>query len=143
MNNFIVLHGRTTKDVEVETLPNSNTQVAEFSIAVQRTFKQDGEYKADFINCSAFGEGLIGVLTKYVQKGDRINLGGRLQIDRWKDNNGNWQNMTKVIVSDVTLVETRRDRQEQQGQGNNNYQSQNTPRNNEPTPPPIESDLPF
>lgn len=112
MNNFITLFGRNVKDIEVKTLPKSNTQVAEFTIAVQRNFKQDGEYKSDFINCSAFGENLINVLTKYVQKGDRISLGGRLQIDSWQKN-GEWQNMTKVIVSDITLIETRRDRQEQ------------------------------
>ena len=52
MNKFIGI-GRATKDVELKQT-SGGTFVAEFSIAVKRSFKSaNGEYESDFFNCVA------------------------------------------------------------------------------------------
>ncbi len=53
--NKVILMGRLTRDPEVrysqgEALNSS----CRYSLAVNRTFKRDGEPDADFINCVAF-----------------------------------------------------------------------------------------
>ena len=51
MLNSICLVGRLTKDVDLRYTP-SNVAVATFTLAVNRTFKnENGDREADFINC--------------------------------------------------------------------------------------------
>lgn len=129
--NVITLYGRITRDFEVKD--RQGTKIGDFTIAVQRPFKNSqGDYEADFINCSVFNENIINLLDRYTQKGDRISLTGRLQINSWQDK-GEWKNFTQVIVNEVSLIETMRDREEQRQYGaeqppqrqNNNYNNQN------------------
>lgn len=55
MANFIILKGRLTKDIEIKQT-QSNLQVANGSIAVDRRTKKEGEPTADFFNIVAFGK---------------------------------------------------------------------------------------
>lgn len=50
MINRVVLVGRLTRDPELRYTPNG-IAVANFTIAANRPFKQDGQQQADFINC--------------------------------------------------------------------------------------------
>ena len=53
--NKIILMGRLTRNPEIRVTP-SNTKVADFTIAVNRKYKKQGEAEADFFNCTAFGK---------------------------------------------------------------------------------------
>lgn len=152
--NAISLVGRIVKDIEVKQ-SNNGKNVGSFTLAVSRPFKnQNGEYESDFINCVVFDDNRINVLKSYTTKGSRLALNGRLQIDNWQDN-GTWKSFTKVIVNDITLIETKQEHSQLQNQGqgqqsyNNNNNQQQAPQQrqqqnyNEPTPPPLPEDLPF
>ena len=68
MNKFQFM-GRLTRDPETRVIPNSDTQVTTFSIAVNRRFTdQNGERKTDFFNLTAFGK-LAEFCSKYYRKG--------------------------------------------------------------------------
>ena len=55
--NKVILMGRLTRDPDVRYSNGENaTAVARFSLAVDRRFKRDGDQKADFISCVAFGK---------------------------------------------------------------------------------------
>ena len=48
--------GRLTRDPEVRYTGNENALVvAQYTLAVNRRYKRDGEAAADFIRCIAFG----------------------------------------------------------------------------------------
>ena len=57
--NKVILMGRLTRDPDIRyTQPNSaqeQTCIARYLLAVNRRFNRDGEQKADFISCVAFG----------------------------------------------------------------------------------------
>ena len=78
MLNNVSLVGRITKDPEVKFIGSENTPVVNFGIAVNKPFKnKDGEYEADFFNCSAFGKS-AEFMGSYVKKGNLIGVTGRL-----------------------------------------------------------------
>ena len=80
--NKVILMGRLTRDPDIRyTQPNSaqeQTCTARYSLAVNRRFNRDGEQKADFISCVAFGR-QAEFAEKYLRKGTKIVLAGRIQ----------------------------------------------------------------
>ena len=98
--NKVILMGRLTKDPEVRYTQN-NMPVANFSIAVNRRFKREGDTEtADFFNVIAWnktGE-FIG---KYFKKGQQIAVVGRLQNRNWDDQNGQKHYATDVVAEEV------------------------------------------
>lgn len=83
--NKIVLLGRLTKDIELKQA--GETSVANFSLAVNRTFHRDGEPDADFFNCVAFGK-RAETLEKYVKKGNQLAIEGHVQMGQYTNKDG-------------------------------------------------------
>ncbi|WFS86159.1 single-stranded DNA-binding protein [Clostridium phage vB_CpeS-17DYC] len=67
--NQVNLLGRLSKDVDYRT---GNTNIARFTLAVNRKFKRD---EADFINCIAFGK-TADIINQYFSKGSQIAISG-------------------------------------------------------------------
>lgn len=100
--NRIDLMGRLTKDPDVRAT-NEGTKIARFSLAVPRRFKRD---EADFINCVAFGK-TADFIEKYLKKGTKIVLGGRLQTGSYTKQDGTKVYTTDVIVEEVEFAESK------------------------------------
>lgn len=108
MNKFQFM-GRLTKDPETRVLPNSTTQVTNFSLAVNRRFAdQNGERKTDFFNLTAFGK-LAEFCSKYYRKGQQVLVEGRIQNRSWDDQNGQKRYATDFIVENAYFADSRRD----------------------------------
>lgn len=105
--NKIILIGRVTKNIELK-FTQSGTEVADFSLAVTRNFKNpDGEYDADFINCIVFGK-LANTISNYVRKGDRLAVEGRIQVRNYQNSEGRNVYVTEVVVSNVDFIEAKK-----------------------------------
>jgi len=77
--NKVILMGRLTRDPDIRYSQGENaTAVARYALAVNRSFKREGELDADFINCVAFGRA-AEFAEKYFKKGSRILISGRIQ----------------------------------------------------------------
>ena len=108
MNKFQFM-GRLTKDPESRVLPNSNTPVTTFSIAVNRRFADaNGERKTDFFNLTAFGK-LADFCAKYYRKGQQVLVEGRIQNRSWDDQNGQKRYATDFIIENAYFADSRRD----------------------------------
>lgn len=108
MNKFQFM-GRLTRDPETRVLPNSTTQVTNFSIAVNRRFAdQNGERKTDFFNLTAFGK-LAEFCSKYYRKGQQVLVEGRIQNRAWDDQNGQKRYATDFIVENAYFADSRRE----------------------------------
>lgn len=97
--NKVFLYGNLTRDPELKALP-SGTQVASFSIATNRTYKdKDGKKveQADFHNVVAFGR-TAEVISQYLSKGRPIFVEGRIQTRSWEGKDGSKQYRTEIIV---------------------------------------------
>ena len=112
MNKFVAV-GRTTKDCDIRST-STGKQVASFTLAVDRDFKNaQGEKEADFLPCVVWGK-LADVCEKYVIKGKQIAIAGRIQTRNYEDKDGQRRYITEVIVSDLQLLGSRQDAQQPQ-----------------------------
>lgn len=125
MNN-VSLIGRITKDVELRYSP-SGVAVAKFTLAVNRTFKKDGEQQADFIQVQVWRKTAENA-ANYCRKGSLVGVTGRIQTGSYEKDNVRIYT-TDVIADNVQFLEpksTQDSSQQQNGTNANQYQ-QNAP----------------
>ena len=98
--NKVVLMGRLTKNPEIKYAGKDNDMaVARYTLAVNRRYKRDGEQEADFISCVIFGKS-AEFAQKYLHKGMRIVIGGRISTGSYKDKDGKTIYTTDVVVEE-------------------------------------------
>lgn len=94
--NLVILTGRLTRDPE--TKQAGSTTITRTSIAVERSYKQDGQPTADFINLFMFGK--IGDnFAKYHHKGSPASVVGEWRTGSYTDSNGQKHNTNECLVS--------------------------------------------
>ncbi|WP_300937573.1 single-stranded DNA-binding protein [Faecalibaculum rodentium] len=103
--NITNLTGRMTKDIELRTTQSGKT-VANFTLAVNRRFKSQGQPDADFFRCQAWGK-TAEVLHQYTHKGSQIGITGRLQNRSYENQQGQKVEITEVIVESMDLLDSR------------------------------------
>jgi single-strand DNA-binding protein len=103
--NQVILMGRLTRDPEQRTTTTGKLIVS-FGIAVDRVGQDDS---ADFFNVTAW-EKLGELVAKYLGKGSRVLVQGRLRQDSWDDKEtGKKQSRIEVVATDVTFLDSPRD----------------------------------
>ena len=113
MINNVTLIGRLTKDVELKYTP-ANQAVAQFTIAVNRTFKNaNGERESDFINCVIWRKSAEN-FANFVKKGALIGITGRIQTRNYENAQGQRVYVTEVVAENFQMLESRNQQQEQQ-----------------------------
>ena len=126
MINNTVLVGRLTKDVELRYTP-SNVAVATFTLAVNRTFKnENGEREADFINCVMWRQQAEN-LANWAKKGALIGITGRIQTRSYDNQQGQRVYVTEVVAEQFQLLESRNSQGQQGNQGQRAQTQQETP----------------
>jgi single-strand DNA-binding protein len=112
--NLVILMGRTTKDIDLRYTAQSNMPVARFTLAVDRPYtKQGEEKKTDFISCVAFGR-LAENLEKYIRKGRRIVIEGRIQVDSYDRDDRSKGYRTSVVVERFHFADSKPGEQAQE-----------------------------
>lgn len=100
--NKVILEGRLTADPELKTT-QSGVEYCNFSVAVDRDYKNGEEKLADFIPVKAW-RGSAKFISQYFKKGDPILLEGRIEVDKYTDNDGNNKTFTQVVVDHCTFT---------------------------------------
>ena len=109
MNSLIII-GRLTKDPETRFIPGTEKQVASFSVAVDRAYKnKSGERITDFFMCEAFGK-TAEFISNYLVKGRLVAIQGEVHIDRYEDKEGVKKSITKVNVSTIKALDKKDDK---------------------------------
>lgn len=99
--------GRATNNLQVKTIESSWTPVVNFTVATNRKFKnKDGNVleDAEYHRCVAYGKG-AEVLGKYLNKGKRIYIEGRLRTRKWQDSEGVERFSTEIIVDNFIFLD--------------------------------------
>jgi len=107
--NKVMIIGRSTSNLQVKTIESSGTPVVNFTVATNRKFKnRDGNVleDAEYHRCVAYGKG-AEVLWKYLNKGKRIYIEGRLRTRKWEDSEGKERFSTEVIVDNFIFLDQR------------------------------------
>lgn len=99
--NKAILVGNLGNDPEIRTFGNGG-KVANFSLATSENWrdKQSGERreKTEWHRVAVFGEGLVGVVERYVKKGSKLYIEGKLQTRKWQDRDGNDKYTTEIVL---------------------------------------------
>ena len=99
MNNLIV-NGNLVRDLEVKTYGKDGI-LGSFTIANNERVGQNEV--TSFINCTMFGEKRIEALQKYLVKGCKVLITGRLQIENYQSDDGEYKSFTNVIVDNLEI----------------------------------------
>lgn len=106
--NKVVLIGRLTKDPDIRySSGDKKTCIARYSLAVNRSYKRDGEPDADFFNCVAFGKPAEFV-EKYLKKGIKIAIEGELRQNTY-EKDGQKRSTVEVVAVQHEFCETKGD----------------------------------
>ena len=102
--NKVILIGRLTREPEVRY--TGEMAITRYSLAVDRKYKKDGEQTADFINCVAFGKN-GEFAEKYLHKGMRIAVTGRIQTGSYDNKEGNKVYTTDIVIEEHEFCESK------------------------------------
>ncbi len=118
--NKVILIGNVGKDPEIRTFGNGG-KVANFSLATSESWKDrnsgERKEKTDWHNIAVFNDGLVGVIERYVKKGSKLYIEGKLQTRKWQDRDGNDKYTTEVVLQGYGGTLTMLDGRDSQGGG--------------------------
>lgn len=118
MINRVVLVGRLTRDPELKTT-QSGLSVATFTLAVNRQYTNaQGEREADFISCVIWRKAAEN-FCNFTSKGSLVGIDGRIQTRTYDNKEGQKVYVTEVVVDNFSLLESKKDRQNNANMGNN------------------------
>jgi single-strand DNA-binding protein len=121
--NKSMLIGRLTKDVELKNTAGG-TAVANFTLAVNRKFKQEGQPTADFIPVVVWGKS-AEFCQKYFAKGQQVYVVGRIQTRSWEDAEGKKHYATEVVGEEVGFADSKKGDGGENGSSENGFIAQN------------------
>jgi single-strand DNA-binding protein len=114
--NKATLIGNLGKDPEIRTFQNGG-RAATFSIATSESWKdkETGERKerTEWHRVSLMSEGLITVAEKYLKKGAKVYVEGRLETRKWTDKEGQERYSTEIVLrpyrGELVMLDPRKD----------------------------------
>jgi single-strand DNA-binding protein len=136
--NKVMLIGNLGSDPEVRATPGGN-RVAQFSLATSRTWNdQSGvrQEKTEWHRCVVWntkGSTLADIVERYVKKGDKIYVEGRIEYRQWQDKDGQTRYSTEINVRELILLGGRREGEHGDMDGGASYAA---PRRAAPAPAP-------
>jgi single-strand DNA-binding protein len=101
--NSINLVGRLTRDPELRET-KGDTKVAGMRLAVPRRPKNGEEQAPVYVDVTAFGT-LAENCGKYLQKGRRVAVSGRLEYSEWTDQSDGKHSKHEVIADQVDFLD--------------------------------------
>lgn len=131
--NRATLVGRVGADPEIRNT-NGGGKVANFRIATSERWrdKNSGERKekTEWHSIVVWGDGLVGIVEQYVNKGDQLLVEGQIQTRKWQDQNGNDRYTTEIVLNGfgsklMMLGGKREDGSSDPGSPSNGEQSRN------------------
>jgi single-strand DNA-binding protein len=140
--NKVILVGNLGRDPEIRSMQNGD-KVANLSIATSENWKdRDGnrQEKSEWHRVVIFGK-IAEVAERYLRKGSKVLIEGKLQTRKWTDQSGQDKYTTEVVVSgfggNMVMLDGKSDGQgSQSGYGQSSNQSGYSG-------PDLDDDIPF
>ncbi len=107
--NKVMLIGNLGKDPEIMHFDNGGSLV-KFPIATSESYtNRDGQRvtNTEWHNIVINVKGLVEVAHKYLKKGHKVYLEGRIKTRKWQDQSGNDRYSTEIQVNQMTMLTSR------------------------------------
>jgi len=105
----VTLIGNLGNDPEVRSTTGGN-RVATFSLATSRSWNNqagDRQEKTEWHRCVVWntkGSQLADIVEKYVKKGDKLYVEGRIEYRQWQDKEGQTRYSTEINVRELIML---------------------------------------
>ena len=133
--NKTQLVGRLTKNPILKFAQGTGVGICNFTLAVNRRFKRDGQPDADFINIVCFNKQAESV-ANYMTKGKLVSLAGSISTRNYEAKDGHRVYVTEVIADEVNFLEKK-------GESISTSEHVNEEYSNNETAEVSEDDIPF
>jgi single-strand DNA-binding protein len=97
--NVVTLIGNLATDVDLREV-GDDKKVARFLLGVNRRGKEAG---ADFVRVAAWGK-QAETCARYLGKGQRVAVDGRLRSHSWEDKEGKRRHSVEVVANQVQFL---------------------------------------
>ena len=110
--NKVTLIGNLGNDPEVRSTTGGN-RVANFSLATSRTWNDASgqkQEKTEWHRCIVWntkGSQLADIVERYVKKGDKLYVEGRIEYRQWQDKDGQTRYSTEINVRELIMLGSR------------------------------------
>jgi single-strand DNA-binding protein len=107
--NKVIIVGNLGADPEVRSFQNGG-KVCNIRVATSETWKDrtsgERKEKSEWHTVAIFSEGLVGVAEKYLRKGSKVYIEGKLATRKWTDQSGADRYSTEIVLQgfDAKLV---------------------------------------
>src|SRR4051812_33532090 len=125
--NKVTLIGNLGNDPEVRST-NGGNRVATFSLATSRSWNDASgskQEKTEWHRCVVWNtksSQLADIVEKYVKKGDKLYVEGRIEYRQWQDKEGQTRYSTEINVRELLMLGTPR------GGGGGDFEGEAAPR---------------
>jgi single-strand DNA-binding protein len=156
--NKVILVGNLGRDPEVRNFQNGG-RVVNLRIATSETYKDregNRQEKTEWHSVAIFNEKLGEIAERYLRKGSKVYLEGKLETRKWTDQAGQERYTTEVVLrnfgGELTLLDSRGEG------GGGDFTPRSAPADREPAParsgrgqqgwdarkgPDLDDDIPF
>ena len=134
--NKVMLIGNLGKDPEIMHFDNGGSLV-KFPIATSESYtNRDGQHvtNTEWHNIVINVKGLVEVAHKYLKKGHKVYLEGRIKTKKWQDQSGNDRYSTEIQVNQMTMLTSRAESEGLANDAQGNY-ANTEPANSISSPP--------
>jgi single-strand DNA-binding protein len=107
--NKVILIGNLGNDPEVRSTTGGN-RVATFSLATSRSWNDASgqkQEKTEWHRCVVWNtktSALADIVEKYVKKGDKLYVEGRIEYRQWQDKDGQTRYSTEINVRELIMI---------------------------------------
>ena len=99
--NKVMLIGNLGADPEIRSFQNGG-RVANLRIATSERWKDKNtgemQERTEWHTVAIFSDGLVNVVERYLCKGSKVFVEGKLQTRKWQDQSGNDRYSTEVVI---------------------------------------------
>ena len=114
--NKVMLIGNLGADPEIRSFQNGG-KVANLRIATSEQWKDkntgERQERTEWHTVAIFSEGLVNVVERFLKKGSKVFVEGKLQTRKWQDQSGNDRYTTEIVLrnfnSSLVMLDGRRD----------------------------------
>jgi len=109
--NKVILVGNLGRDPEIRSLENGVT-VAKFPLATSETYKNRNGEKVETTEWHniVMWRGLAEIAEKYLKKGSRVYIEGKIRTRSYDDKDGNKKYITEIEADNMLMLDSRGDR---------------------------------
>ena len=127
--NKVILIGNLGKDPEVRSFQNGG-KVVNFTLATSESWSDRGsgerKEKTEWHNVVIKNEKLGEIAEKYLKKGSKVYLEGRVETRKWQDQSGQDKYTTEIVIpafrGELTMLSGRGEEGGMGGMGGGGYQ---------------------